>query len=76
MRLRELTRDRRVHLGVIVADAERGRAAGAIQVPTTRRVVQIASLAAGDSPVHSHWKPMASRYRYVLQWNSATGYAL
>ena len=47
--LRELTRDRRVHLGVAVADAERGRAAGAIQVPTTRRVVQIASLAAGDS---------------------------
>ena len=47
--LRELTRDRRVHLGVAVADAERGRAAGAIQVPTTRRVVQIASLAAGES---------------------------
>ena len=37
--LRELTRDRRVHLGVVVADAERGRAGGAIQVPTTRRVV-------------------------------------
>jgi len=32
-----------------VADAERGRSAGAIQGPTTRRVVQIASLAAGDS---------------------------
>jgi len=47
--LREMTRDRRVHLGVAVADAERGRAAGAVQVPTTRRVVQIASLAAGDS---------------------------
>jgi hypothetical protein len=44
-----LTRDRRVHLGVVVVDAERGRSAGAIQVPTTRRVVQIASLAAGDS---------------------------
>ena len=43
-----LTRDRRVHLGVAVAGAERGRA-GALQVPTTRRVVQIASLAAGDS---------------------------
>ena len=42
--LRELTRDRRVHLGVAEADAERGRAAGAIQVPTTRRVV-----AAGES---------------------------
>jgi hypothetical protein len=47
--LRELTRDRRVHLGIAVADAEGSRAAGAIQVPTTRRVVQIASLAAGDS---------------------------
>jgi hypothetical protein len=33
--LRELTRDRRVDLGVAEADAERGRAAGAIQVPTT-----------------------------------------
>ncbi len=44
-----LTRDRRVHLGVVVADAKRGRSAGAIQVPTTRRVLQIASLAAGDS---------------------------
>src|SRR2546430_7820927 len=44
-----VTRDRRVHLGVFVADAERGRSAGAIQVATTRRVVHIASLAAGDS---------------------------
>jgi hypothetical protein len=34
---------------VVVADAERGRSAGAIRVPTTRRVVQIASLAAGNS---------------------------
>jgi hypothetical protein len=38
-----------------VADAERGRATGAIQVPTTRRVVQTASLAAGDS-----WKRIES----------------
>ena len=53
--LRELTGDRRVHLGVAVSDTERGRAVGAIRVPTTRRVVQIASLAAGES-----WKRIES----------------
>jgi hypothetical protein len=42
--LRELTRDRRVHFGVAVADAGRGRAAGAIQVPRAR----IALIGAGD----------------------------
>ena len=57
--LRELTRDRRVHFGVAVADAGRGRAAGAIQVPTTRRVVQMASLAACDRGRESSPQPRA-----------------
>jgi len=52
--LRELTRDRRVRLGVDVADA-----AGAIQVPTTRRVVQVASLAAAIRGRESSPQPRA-----------------
>src|SRR5205823_7541989 len=50
----ELRGDRRVHLAVAVTDAERGRAARAVEIATPVGVVEIAPLASHDARQHAH----------------------